>query len=1070
MSVELLELRDVAALWEALQDDSPEVRATAAAALVRLPLSREAWPHISDRIGRVLDATTDRGLRDALIDSAGRIPTTSMRRRLAGLVEAADDADRLAATLALARRGDDAAFEPLLGRISEHEGLYQVDAAEHLAMLDVSGHEHAVRAVGERVEVPAARFWIGVALARAGETDELESGLADLAATGPAGSGLPDLPVLEERVAEAGPAPRSVINRMEAVLGERGPGYADGVAQALVIGWYRWASEPSQRTGGATDAERLEPVSDEAGHQEALHLAERYRADALATVRGDVALPDQIEMLRRLDADEFSSLVSDLFAQMAKMDDHRVAVGNVVCLAIAARPEPFLPDVEGMLQTYVELLRSGARWDSLAQVCWSAASGGASWLVAGVSKTLVDGPGEDRVHAARLIADAARFLEAPDPVAHGGEAVRIDPGVRLVRPMPSRAGYVPAFAGEGPPPDVPAPQFLLDDEPEDEHVEPSREADRRISIWISGRDDADDAPLGLDEEHTMAFQVGPAQAGSLVPADDASSVPGAGLPADGLSTDWVVTADGIELLPAEPETTVSQLTVGRLPRWVARFSLRIPQEGESEERRLRLIPHRGADPSLRVTIYSGVEVYRQLSVRLHLEGTVAQEAAVVDADFMQAPVSQLGLTLSYAHETRTPPGMLSIVVQGAGCLVKGTGSPHEDETQWYGTPGDMVGPIKWVRKAADDFRVRFAKELDAIDPDHLERRLGEFRGEIWNETNKSVSRADPAHERAWGTQSTSVELRRLAHEGRHFYDTVFPPGRTLRGYVDSLEHGARLAISWPRNLPGAALQVPWALMYLPDPPAEGEPVDPIGFLGLRFRISFMSYPAQVESKALGDRTRANQAYFMLWGKEGHDAVAAAEVQWQRRLWADGKNRIFLPAADDPQARKREVVKALDEPLPAPVTLLYLYCHWRPDTDGSGMLRFGDTNGETDVVTRLELGYKQLADHPLVFANACESSATPDALVGNPLEGAFFRRKCRAYIGTETKVPMVLASRFASIFFHLLNGNDDDAPMAAGEAFSQARRFLWTDYRNLGGLLYTYVNQYELFAADDSEVR
>jgi hypothetical protein len=42
-------------------------------------------------------------------------------------------------------------------------------------------------------------------------------------------------------------------------------------------------------------------------------------------------------------------------------------------------------------------------------------------------------------------------------------------------------------------------------------------------------------------------------------------------------------------------------------------------------------------------------------------------------------------------------------------------------------------------------------------------------------------------------------------------------------------------------------------------------------------------------------------------------------------------------------------------------------------------------------------------------------------------------------------------------------------MAAGEAAFQARMFLWRNYRNLGGLFYTYVNQYELYMADDAEV-
>ena len=46
---------------------------------------------------------------------------------------------------------------------------------------------------------------------------------------------------------------------------------------------------------------------------------------------------------------------------------------------------------------------------------------------------------------------------------------------------------------------------------------------------------------------------------------------------------------------------------------------------------------------------------------------------------------------------------------------------------------------------------------------------------------------------------------------------------------------------------------------------------------------------------------------------------------------------------------------------------------------------------------------------------------------------------------------------------------NDEPMAAGEAVTQTRLFLWTHYRNIGGLLYAYVNQYDLFLARDDEV-
>ena len=99
-----------------------------------------------------------------------------------------------------------------------------------------------------------------------------------------------------------------------------------------------------------------------------------------------------------------------------------------------------------------------------------------------------------------------------------------------------------------------------------------------------------------------------------------------------------------------------------------------------------------------------------------------------------------------------------------------------------------------------------------------------------------------------------------------------------------------------------------------------------------------------------------------------------------------------------------------------------------------------------------------------------ATASAGAYMTNLLEQSFFDRGCRAFLGTETKVPITFASRFAAVFFHFFARRAHPAPIAAGEAVALARLFLWSRYRNLGGIFYTYVNQYELFMADDQEIR
>ena len=163
-----------------------------------------------------------------------------------------------------------------------------------------------------------------------------------------------------------------------------------------------------------------------------------------------------------------------------------------------------------------------------------------------------------------------------------------------------------------------------------------------------------------------------------------------------------------------------------------------------------------------------------------------------------------------------------------------------------------------------------------------------------------------------------------------------------------------------------------------------------------------------------------------------------------------------------------LLQALDAPAPQPVAVLYLFCQCSVGQGSDPVLRFGNSIQPDDVVQRNELGTQQLVDQPLVFANACTTSAS-DPYLANELQDSFFRRRCRAFLGTETRVPIQFASRFAFIFFNYLYRKVDPAPMAAGEAVAQTRHFLWRHYRNLGGILYAYLNQYELYIADEAEI-
>ncbi|MFG3207764.1 CHAT domain-containing protein [Streptomyces sp. NPDC048192] len=155
--------------------------------------------------------------------------------------------------------------------------------------------------------------------------------------------------------------------------------------------------------------------------------------------------------------------------------------------------------------------------------------------------------------------------------------------------------------------------------------------------------------------------------------------------------------------------------------------------------------------------------------------------------------------------------------------------------------------------------------------------------------------------------------------------------------------------------------------------------------------------------------------------------------------------------------------------PAPVSLIYVFCQASTGAGNTPSLRFGSTNEACDVLQLTDMGDEPLADQPLVFVNACETSAA-EHTYSNELQNMFLERGSRAYIGSECKVPTSFAARFASVFFHFLyTRGHSDAPTAAGEALAQTRKFFWDEYRSIGGLFYSYVNDDQIFFAKPDEV-
>jgi hypothetical protein len=631
-------------------------------------------------------------------------------------------------------------------------------------------------------------------------------------------------------------------------------------------------------------------------------------------------------------------------------------------------------------------------------------------------------------------------------------------------------GYGGGVFGRGDPVSLPSEPPEVAPSPEAElspEAGPLPSAERRISIWISERPQGTIASLRVHVPYTLNFKVGQPVEGSFVSGPE-TEVPPSDVPFGGLPTEWLITSKTIELAAGTPGTLVETKRMDDSTTWVARFKLLIPEDGESEVPQLRVTPRTSRDARLDVVIFAHNEIYRTFAVELALEEAEAALAvvpAVLRDEAVHAPVGHLSLRTT--HEWTTPPGTLSIAVLAGTAYARGDAGPGfiDQTTQWYGAQSLVAGKIENARSAAERFRARWEDYLNGIDPADLAYRLEHWAPEYNWATLGDY--ADFDHRRSWDEVRVSQELRDLAFDGHRLYEAFFPIGSDLRSWLDALAPGQRLNVSWlPAGNPGWLPHVPWGLMYLPDVPAPGEPVDPTGFLALRFRLGYTAHLVQAPSKALGDLEHSYGAHFLYWGDNPQDLVGV-EARWQQQLWATLKNQVFIPKAPGPNA-KMEVLKLLNEPEPPPVSVLYLFCQCNVGDGNDPVLRFGGTSQATDIVRRTEFGTKLLTSRPLVFANAC-TTAAGDPYFANELEDIFFDRGCRAYLGTEAKVPIRLASRFASIFFHFFYRRADRAPMAAGEAAAQTRLFLWTHYRNVGGLFYTYVNLYELFMAEDAEV-
>ena len=391
-----------------------------------------------------------------------------------------------------------------------------------------------------------------------------------------------------------------------------------------------------------------------------------------------------------------------------------------------------------------------------------------------------------------------------------------------------------------------------------------------------------------------------------------------------------------------------------------------------------------------------------------------------------------------------------------------------DMIPWGTQNGEINARVKVLHSALEGFRKKWSNNyLDAFESsDQVRERLESYVPLCdWSQPNFDVKEEDEAR---WKQVAVSPQLRKLAISGRRLYDQVFGENVGLKAWLDGLPPGSRLSIYWKRE-DRQTLSIPWPLLYLGGEPEPGEELDPSQFFGLRFRLEYLE-SWSVRSLGLGSPERSYRGHVFFW--KGPTKADYAEALSQFQSWSAFPNFYAVPDGWPPNSKDTEIKERAKALLraerPSPMTVLYLYCQCS-FKDDSPELYFGDPVIPDVTICEDDLPGTGSRYHsePLVFFNACCTSAPVGIGTANLLESNFLKRGCRAYLGTVNRVPTRVASRFALSFFHFFLPRTDATALSAGESVSQSRMFLWTRYKNIGGLYYNFINNYEIYMKDDT---
>ena len=411
-------LDEVRPLFAVLDDSSAQLRLAALRALVRLPLSRQAWQEVSQRVLLLLQ-----GVPDAeIIEAAIFIPTKAVRDRLRELLKSESDSVRWTTAVALAQARDMAALPSLVSRLTDPDTDRRIIAAESLSLLDISAmygtvqevYRQKVQEVCQQSDTADVRFWLALTLARLGQTDEIEQvltrlrqGAFDLRAT------WGDPSDFIAKLRHRGLFPEPARDLFRRVAQEEGTSLTGRVAEELY------------QAGQPEEIRASEPPPPPMPGPEVKSLAEALTKRFEES--GEVDEDSAAQLLQRgglvyLTPELVSRVVTTEFRAVLRSREPFFYLGNHIVSGIADRRGDFTPDLQGLYDCYLEAWQYGRgspgplAW----QTAWAASRAGLDRVLSALAPHLTATDEGERLATAQLVEMAARCAPMLNPPLFGG--------------------------------------------------------------------------------------------------------------------------------------------------------------------------------------------------------------------------------------------------------------------------------------------------------------------------------------------------------------------------------------------------------------------------------------------------------------------------------------------------------------------------------------------------------------------------------------------------------------------------------------------------------------------------